>query len=76
MAFWKPGTGAPGVDVERDSDERGEHSILHTKHNVQRQTLPVYAHRLELLYAIENFPVVIVIGETGSGKSMTPYFSS
>ena len=68
MAFWKPGTSGPSF--ERDSHERGEYSsTLHVKHNITRQDLPVYAHRLELLYSIEHFRVVLVIGETGSGKS-------
>lgn len=31
--------------------------------------LPVARHRESLLYLIETFPVVIVIGQTGSGKS-------
>lgn len=56
MAFWKPGTSGPSF--ERDSHERGEYSsTLHVKHNITRQDLPVYAHRLELLYSIEHFPV-------------------
>lgn len=31
--------------------------------------LPVARHRESLLYLIETFPVVIVVGQTGSGKS-------
>ncbi|KAI4285320.1 MAG: hypothetical protein L6R38_000744 [Xanthoria sp. 2 TBL-2021] len=31
--------------------------------------LPIARHRQSLLYLIEEFPVTIVIGETGSGKS-------
>ncbi|KAL8674964.1 MAG: hypothetical protein Q9168_000667 [Polycauliona sp. 1 TL-2023] len=31
--------------------------------------LPIARHRQSLLYLIERFPVTIVIGETGSGKS-------
>ncbi|KAJ2743555.1 hypothetical protein GGI20_003660 [Coemansia sp. BCRC 34301] len=35
----------------------------------QRRQLPAYAHRMQLLYAIENHSVVVVVGEPGSGKS-------
>ncbi|KAI9676743.1 MAG: hypothetical protein M1829_002837 [Trizodia sp. TS-e1964] len=31
--------------------------------------LPIARHRQSLLYLIETFPVVIVVGQTGSGKS-------
>jgi len=31
--------------------------------------LPIAKYRHELLYAIETFPVTIVIGQTGSGKT-------
>ena len=35
----------------------------------QRKHLPIFAHRREILYAVERFPVVILVGDTGSGKS-------
>lgn len=31
--------------------------------------LPIARHRQNLLYLIETFPVTIVVGQTGSGKS-------
>jgi ATP-dependent RNA helicase DDX35 len=31
--------------------------------------LPIASHKDSLLYAIETFPVTIVIGQTGSGKT-------
>lgn len=31
--------------------------------------LPIARHRQKLLYAIETFPITIVVGQTGSGKS-------
>ena len=34
-----------------------------------RQQLPVYQFRKEILQAVENSSVVVVAGETGSGKS-------
>lgn len=35
----------------------------------QKQSLPIYAHREEILNAIDTNDVVIISGETGSGKS-------
>jgi pre-mRNA-splicing factor ATP-dependent RNA helicase DHX16 len=34
-----------------------------------RKTLPVYPYREEFLYAVERFQILIVVGETGSGKT-------
>ena len=34
-----------------------------------RKSLPIYQYRDELLDAIESYPCIIVIGETGSGKT-------
>lgn len=31
--------------------------------------LPIAKHRQDLLYLIEKYPVTIVVGETGSGKT-------
>jgi ATP-dependent RNA helicase DDX35 len=31
--------------------------------------LPIAKHRESLLYAVEEFPITIVIGQTGCGKS-------
>ncbi|KAK2736004.1 hypothetical protein FQN57_000897 [Myotisia sp. PD_48] len=33
------------------------------------ELLPISRHRQSLLYAIETYPVVILVGETGSGKT-------
>lgn len=35
----------------------------------QRRLLPIYKHRRQILYAVENYPIVVIVGETGSGKS-------
>ena len=39
-------------------------SILET-----RRSLPVFAYREELLQAVENYQTIIIVGETGSGKT-------
>lgn len=31
--------------------------------------LPIAKHRQSILYTIETFPVTIIVGQTGSGKS-------
>lgn len=31
--------------------------------------LPIARHRQSLLYLVESYPVTIVVGETGSGKT-------
>lgn len=41
-----------------------DHSIA-----VQRQQLPIFKCRNQILYALETHRVVVMIGETGSGKS-------
>ncbi|KAJ0980676.1 hypothetical protein J5N97_008931 [Dioscorea zingiberensis] len=35
----------------------------------ERKTLPIYPHREELLQAIEQYQVIVIVGETGSGKT-------
>ncbi|KAI9789082.1 MAG: Cyclin-dependent kinase catalytic subunit [Candelina submexicana] len=34
-----------------------------------RKSLPIYGYREQLLAAVENFQVIIIVGETGSGKT-------
>lgn len=78
MAFWKPGTEKPSF-VE---DEEG--GIVLTSNNLsssssssfgyaniekQRQRLPVYKYRTEIMYLVENHATTIIVGETGSGKT-------
>ena len=37
--------------------------------DAQRRSLPIHRHRRQILYAVERYPVVVIVGETGSGKS-------
>lgn len=74
-AFWKPGTIAPGIDVERVDEGDAVGSLV--KYNVhqgssmktQRMMLPIYAKRTQILYAVEHYQTVVIVGQTGSGKS-------
>ncbi|EIW69555.1 ATP-dependent RNA helicase DDX35 [Tremella mesenterica] len=73
--FWKPGTAAPGSSLDRDTETEG--SLLpslnpqtaHLSLDAQRQRLPIYKHREKLLWCVEKYRVVIVVGQTGCGKS-------
>lgn len=40
-----------------------------SKMEMTRRSLPIFAYRDELLKAVEDYPVVIIVGETGSGKT-------
>jgi len=70
--MWKPGTKAPGLNVERVSDEKSDLVVNKLKHlplTTQRQRLPIYTNRLHILYLLEHYRTVVIVGETGCGKS-------
>eukprot|EP01147_Barroeca_monosierra_P005417 gene5417-8882_t len=63
--FWRPGDTAPGILIERDASDT-------IRRHAQRQDsnrLPVHKHRLEFLYLLDHYQSMVVVGETGSGKS-------
>lgn len=71
MAMWKPGTKGPGV-LERQGDEALEVIVNKNKNlplTTQRQRLPIYANRKQILYLLEHYRTVVVVGETGTGKT-------
>lgn len=72
MAFWKPGAAKPDVAV--DADAEGERVAFRNPLagydvNVQRRSLPIWEFRNSILYAVETQGVVVIVGETGCGKS-------
>ncbi|KAK3519482.1 hypothetical protein QTP70_031671 [Hemibagrus guttatus] len=75
MKFWKPGAEAPGVCEERElNTEPSSTAVIYNPHSAlsvekQRQKLPVFKHRNNILYMVESFQTVVILGETGSGKS-------
>lgn len=76
MSFWKPGTKGPNDSavVDRESEREGGEIAVHNPFeryslSSQRTALPIYEHRTELLYLVENFQVTIVVGHTGCGKT-------
>ncbi|KAK9198703.1 hypothetical protein WN944_013889 [Citrus x changshan-huyou] len=48
-----------------------KHSIykLAICHQEERKTLPIYPYRDELLQAVNEYQVLVIVGETGSGKT-------
>jgi ATP-dependent RNA helicase DDX35 len=76
MTFWKPGTRFPGEDSGQDRETEREgavnavfNAVSYMSLTQQRQQLPIFQHRTNLLYLVEKYRVVIVVGETGSGKT-------
>ena len=63
--FWKPSS-TEGDDLLDDGNDT---AAAHINYPLERQILPIKAHRTQILYALEKFGVVILVGETGSGKS-------
>ena len=49
--------------------EQTKHLTEHEKILAGRKTLPTFAYRDEFLEAVQNNKVLIVVGETGSGKT-------
>ncbi|GAA6074363.1 probable ATP-dependent RNA helicase DHX35, partial [Tachysurus ichikawai] len=69
------GAEAPGVCEERElNSEPSGTAIIYNPYGAlsvekQRQKLPVFKHRNNILYMLESFQTVVILGETGSGKS-------
>lgn len=69
-AYWKPGASL-SRGVER-ADEHGpivDRKLSHLPIGAQREALPIYRHRKGLLFALENYRSVVIVGETGCGKT-------
>ncbi|XP_010496230.1 PREDICTED: probable pre-mRNA-splicing factor ATP-dependent RNA helicase DEAH9 [Camelina sativa] len=80
MAFWKPGTEKPRFEDDGEggivfmsnnlaSSSSSSSSYGYANIEKQRQRLPVYKYRTEILYLVENHATTIIVGETGSGKT-------
>jgi HrpA-like RNA helicase len=67
--FWKP---APATtSLLRDDDGRNQESVAaaayyHPKNRTslshQRMLLPIYKHKRQILYALEHYGVVVIVG--------------
>ncbi|XP_034351578.1 putative ATP-dependent RNA helicase DHX35 isoform X2 [Arvicanthis niloticus] len=77
VKFWKPGTEGPGVSISEERQSVAENSGTPVIYNPyaalsieqQRQKLPVFKLRNHILYLVENYQTVVIVGETGCGKS-------
>lgn len=73
MSYWKP-----SQIVDRGEQELGQEIYngrnKHLPLLYQRQLLPIYRLKREILYCIENYQTVILVGETGPFLSLS--FSS
>ncbi|KAL6081058.1 hypothetical protein STEG23_004696, partial [Scotinomys teguina] len=77
VKFWKPGTEGPGVSISEERQSITENSgttIIYNPYAAlsieqQRQKLPVFKLRNHILYLVENYQTVVIVGETGCGKS-------
>ncbi|XP_029940171.1 LOW QUALITY PROTEIN: ATP-dependent RNA helicase DHX29 [Salarias fasciatus] len=61
--------GAAALQAARELLVRLRTSPLACQLKAEREQLPVFQHRLRVLEALQRHPVVVVAGETGSGKS-------
>ncbi|XP_060916753.1 ATP-dependent RNA helicase DHX29 [Labrus mixtus] len=57
------------LEASRELLKKLKKSSLAQKLQVEREKLPVFQHRHRVLEALQRHPVVVVAGETGSGKS-------
>ena len=77
MSFWKPGSSSSATSSSVIVDEGGaggaevapasQFNFSRKPLDLQRQALPIARHRRQILYAIEKYPVTIIVGETGKG---------
>ncbi|XP_054469162.1 ATP-dependent RNA helicase DHX29 [Anoplopoma fimbria] len=65
----KRGRGEGALQASRELLMKLKKSPLAHKLKAQREQLPVFQHRHRVLEALQRHPVVVVAGETGSGKS-------
>ncbi|CCM06094.1 uncharacterized protein FIBRA_08341 [Fibroporia radiculosa] len=74
LQFWKPGTVGPGSSLDRATET--EENVVPSAPissslsiSAARERLPIFKHREKLLYCVEKYGVVIVVGQTGCGKT-------
>ncbi|KAJ3678156.1 hypothetical protein LUZ60_001959 [Juncus effusus] len=58
-----------GTQFEEELNEDEAAKTITKGLQEERKTLPIYAYRDELLQAINDHQVIIIVGETGSGKT-------
>jgi ATP-dependent RNA helicase DDX35 len=77
-AFWKPApvSREDKIDGANRQYEEEEDFVVQASFQrsraplaQQRMLLPIYKHKRQILYSLENQQIVVIVGETGSGKS-------
>ncbi|KAG6878751.1 hypothetical protein C0993_008050 [Termitomyces sp. T159_Od127] len=68
LKFWKPGTAGPGSTLDRATEVEGN-VVPSAPAYSHRENLPIFKHRDRLLHCVESFGVIIVVGQTGCGKT-------
>ncbi|KAJ0744693.1 putative RNA helicase [Helianthus annuus] len=56
-------------EAYQEEHDKSKAKSAHKKLLADRKTLPVYSYRESLLKAVEDHQVIIIVGETGSGKT-------
>ena len=69
-----------GSSLDRDAEAEGglattSANLSHLSLDAQRQRLPIYKHKNKLLWCVEKYNCVIVVGQTGCGKSTRAYLA-
>jgi ATP-dependent RNA helicase DDX35 len=67
MSYWKPieTIDRGEINLKQTTSHRNKHLPI----SYQRQLLPISRYRQEVLYCVERYRTVILVGETGCGKS-------
>jgi ATP-dependent RNA helicase DDX35 len=73
MSFWKPASTSQPSFLRDDDDPSENFSAAFNFSRAplaqQRMLLPIYKHKRQIHYSMEHYGVVVLVGETGSGKS-------
>eukprot|EP01051_Picozoa_sp_SAG22_P013713 SAG22_NODE_1567_length_4104_cov_2.041698_4_plen_365_part_00 len=72
--FWRPGQPAPWALDRENEREQAATAVIHNPNarlsvDVQRRSLPIAEQRTELLYLVEKYLTVVIVGSTGCGKT-------
>ena len=69
--FWKPAATSASFRDESSNHEESSatFNFSHAPLAQQRMLLPIYKHKRQILYSMEHFGVIVIVGETACGKS-------
>ena len=74
--FWRPGRERPAAlpDIEREPHREGTITAVYNPNSglslsQQRRRLPIFEERRSLLYMVEAYATLVVVGHTGCGKT-------